>query len=80
MLYQGIELTMPKGRVSLSHSTSLDLILGASTTQNMDWLEVLGDFPWSLLKEEYYQGYDNQNIMLLALQKRPKRRFMILKN
>ena len=59
MLYQGIELTLPKGKVSLSHSTSLDLILGTSSTQNMDWLDVLGDFPWSLLKEEYYQGYDN---------------------
>jgi len=59
MLYQGIELTLPKGKVSLSHSVALDLIQGASSAQNCDWLEVLGDFPWSLLKEEYYQGYDN---------------------
>lgn len=59
MLYQGIELTAPKGRVSLSHSVALDLIAGKSSTQNMDWLSVLDEFPWSLLKEEYYQGYDN---------------------
>lgn len=59
MLYQGITLTPPKGKVVLSHSVSLDIIQGKSSTQNMDWLDVLGDFPWSILKEEYFQGYDN---------------------
>ena len=59
MQYQGIELSLPKGKVSLSHSIALDMIQGKSSTRNMDWLEVLGNFPWSLLKGDYYQGYDN---------------------
>ncbi len=59
MLYQGIDLTPPKGTVSLTHSIALDAIRRESSTKNMDWFQVLGNFPWSLLKNEYLQGYDN---------------------
>lgn len=49
--YQGIELELPVGKVALSHSVSLDMILGRSSTQNMDWTDVLGDLPWGSLKD-----------------------------
>lgn len=51
MLYEGIELEMPKGKPSLSHSRSLDIIRGESSTQNMEWNDVLSNIPWGRLKE-----------------------------
>ena len=59
MKYLGIELTPPKGTVAFSHSVFLDMIKGQSSAQNTDWFDVLGNFPWGSLKDQYFQGYDN---------------------
>ena len=59
MKYHGIELTPPKGTVAFSHSVFLDMIQGQSSAQNTDWFDVLGNFPWGSLKDQYFQGYDN---------------------
>lgn len=57
-LYMGIELEKPKGRVSLTHSISMDAITGKSGTENMDWTEKLGELPWGALKESYFESYE----------------------
>ena len=57
MRYNGIDLTQPKGLVSMSHSHSLDLILGKSTTENMDWTDAFLGLPWSMLKTKFPDGF-----------------------
>lgn len=59
MMYAGIELDLPKGKVALTHSRALDIIQGESSTQNMDWTDKLACLPWSRLKDDYFQGWDN---------------------
>ena len=57
--YQGISLDLPFGHVSLTHSVALDMIQGASSTQNMNWTDALGSLPWGTLKEPCAQAFEN---------------------
>lgn len=59
MNYNGIELEPPTGPVAMTHSVALDMIQGQSSTKNMDWFELLGELPYSRLKDDYFQGYVN---------------------
>lgn len=72
LIYDGIDLDLPSGKVSLTHSVLLDAIQGQSSTQNMDWTDVLGDLPWGDLKDvccdEYVQAGTLFSLMHLDYQ------------
>ena len=72
LIYDGIDLDLPSGKVSLTHSVLLDAIQGRSSTQNMDWTDVLGDLPWGVLKDvccdEYVQAGTLFSLMHLDYQ------------
>ena len=59
MNYNGIELELSTEPVAMTHSVALDMISGQSSTQNMNWFELLGQLPYGQLKEDYFQGYVN---------------------
>lgn len=51
ILYKGIEIDAPAGPVSMTHSVFIDMIRKESGTKNMDWTEMLGNIPWSKVKD-----------------------------
>ena len=53
MLYDGISLDLPEGKVSISHSDAFDIIRGQSSSENTAWLDALGNIPWGVLKETH---------------------------
>lgn len=57
LIYKGIKLDLPAGKVSMSHSRAMDMIRGESSTQNMDWVDTLGGLPWGTLKDVCPDAY-----------------------
>lgn len=59
MLYNGIHLDLPEGKVSMSHTDALDIIRGKSSSENMDWTDALGNIPWGALKKEHPEQFEH---------------------
>lgn len=66
MFYDGIELTPPNGPVSMTHSVSLDIIRGQSSSQNLDYTEKLGALPWCSI-QKYCPDSFNETCNLFSL-------------
>lgn len=58
MDYEGIKLEMPAGKVSLSHSHAMDMIMGKSGDQNTNWLDALAQVPWGPVHDSYKDHFD----------------------
>lgn len=59
MVYEGIKLDTPAGKVSMSHSHSLDMIRGQSSDQNVEWLDNLGEVPWGIVKGAHPERFEH---------------------
>lgn len=53
MIYNGIELELPNGRVAFSHSRMMDIIKGESSNANTNWTDLLWELPWGQLKDKH---------------------------
>ncbi len=59
MLYDGIQLTPPAGKVFMSNSHAMDMIRGKSSDQNIEWMEAMYGLPWGKLKETYPEHFEH---------------------
>lgn len=58
VVYDGIVLELPEKKAQFTHSLVMDMAMGKSSNEHIDWTRKLGDILWGKIKQVYPESFE----------------------